>query len=78
MPAARFWEFGEGDVYLGGIEAAPEDLARVAVAAYCIVYGDDWLIVPLRLKHRGKGARERCRWERCRCSLIRGKGAGVR
>ena len=51
MPASRFWEFEEGDVYLGGIEAAPEDLARVAVAAYGIVYGDDWMVVPIRLKH---------------------------
>jgi hypothetical protein len=49
MPAARFWEFEEGDVYLGGIEAAPEDLARAAVARYGIVYGDDWFLLPLRI-----------------------------
>ncbi|HEY7073903.1 MAG TPA: hypothetical protein VH418_00975 [Solirubrobacteraceae bacterium] len=47
MPADRFWELEEGDVYLGGIEAAPEDLARVAVAGYAVVYGNDWLLVPL-------------------------------
>ena len=49
MPAARFWELEEGDVYWGGIEAAPEDLARVAVAGYGVVYGDDWFLVPIRL-----------------------------
>jgi hypothetical protein len=49
MPAARFWEFEEGDVYLGGIEAAPEDLARAAVARYGVVYGNDWYLLPLRV-----------------------------
>lgn len=49
MPAARFWELEEGDVYFGGIETAPEDLARVAVAGYGTVYGDDFLLVPVRL-----------------------------
>lgn len=49
MPADRFWEFEEGDVYLGGIEAAPEDLARVAVAGYAVVYGNDWMVVPLSI-----------------------------
>ena len=49
MPAARFWELEEGDLYLGGIEAAPEDLARVAVAGYGVVYGGDWMTVPIRI-----------------------------
>jgi hypothetical protein len=47
MPADRFWELEEGDVDLGGIEAAPEDLARVAVAGYAVVYGNNWMVVPL-------------------------------
>jgi hypothetical protein len=51
MPADRFWEFEEGDVYLGGIEAAPEDLARVAVAGYAVVHGNDWLLVPLQVPY---------------------------
>src|SRR5262249_23087754 len=49
MPADRFWELEERDVYLGGIEAAPEDLARVAVAGYAVVYGNDWMVVPLSI-----------------------------
>ena len=28
MPASRFWEFENADVYFGGIDTAPEDLAR--------------------------------------------------
>ena len=49
MPAARFWQFEQGEVYFGGIETAPEDLARVAVAAYGTVYGDDWFMLPIRI-----------------------------
>jgi hypothetical protein len=51
MPTDRFWELEEGDVYLGGIEAAPEDLARVAVAGYAVVHGNDWFVVPLAIDH---------------------------
>jgi len=49
MPAARFWEFENRDVYFGGIDAAPEDLARLAVAGYATLYGDDWYGIPIRL-----------------------------
>lgn len=49
MPASRFWEFEENDVFLGGIEAGPADLARVAVATYATSFGNDWYLVPLQL-----------------------------
>ena len=49
MPLPRFWEFEDAAVYFGGIESAPEDLARIAVANYGTVYGDDWMVVPLQL-----------------------------
>jgi hypothetical protein len=49
MPASRFWEFENGAVYFGGIDAAPEDLARVAVAGYATLYGDDWYVIPIGL-----------------------------
>ena len=47
MPASRFWDLEDGTVYYGDIDAAPEDLARVTLAAYAAIYGDDWLSVPL-------------------------------
>ena len=47
MPASRFWEFESGEVHFGGIDAAPEDLAKLSLAAYATVYGDDWYVVPL-------------------------------
>ena len=49
MPASRFWEFENAAVSLGAVDAAPEDLARLAVAGYAALYGDDWYLIPLRL-----------------------------
>ncbi len=50
MPAPRFWAFEQGDVSFGAIDVGPEDLARVAVAGYATVYGDDWYLVPLQVR----------------------------
>ena len=47
--ASRFWQVELDAVWFGGIEAAPEDLARVAVAAFGTVGGDNWFLVPCRL-----------------------------
>ncbi len=50
MPAARFWEMEEAEVFLGGLATDAADLARAALATYATVYGDDWLVVPLVLE----------------------------
>jgi hypothetical protein len=47
--AERFWEFEEGEVSYGLIETAPQDLARMAVAQYALLHGDDWMMIPLRV-----------------------------
>ncbi|MGW0927696.1 hypothetical protein [Streptomyces sp. NPDC002644] len=47
MPARRFWEFEDARVALGQVEAAPSDLARMLVAEFATVYGNDWYLVPL-------------------------------
>ncbi|MGW8365973.1 hypothetical protein ACWGK1_36185, partial [Streptomyces wedmorensis] len=47
MPARRYWEFEDARVDLGGVEAAPSDLARMLVAEFATVYGNDWYLVPL-------------------------------
>jgi hypothetical protein len=49
MPANRFWEFEDGRVNLSSITGAPEDLVRVAMLEFGMVFGDDWFLVPLRL-----------------------------
>ena len=49
MPAARWWELEDGDVDFGDIAAGPDDIARSVVAAYALVGGDDWFVVPCTL-----------------------------
>ena len=47
MPVDRYWELEDGRVDLGAIEAQPYDLARLCLAEFAMVSGDDWLSVPL-------------------------------
>ena len=49
QPAARFWEFEDGDVNFGDLAGGPEDLARSVIAAFGAMAGDDWLLVPMTL-----------------------------
>jgi hypothetical protein len=48
-PAERFWEFEDAAVSLGAIDAGPTDLARLLLAEFALVYGNDWFVVPVRL-----------------------------
>ncbi|EWC59873.1 hypothetical protein UO65_4876 [Actinokineospora spheciospongiae] len=47
MPARRYWEFEDARTTIGGVEAAPEDLARMLLAEFATVYSSDWYAVPL-------------------------------
>ncbi len=47
MPADRYWEFEDGGVNFGALEAKPHDLARIALAEFALVYGQDWMVVPI-------------------------------
>jgi hypothetical protein len=47
MPADRLWEMEDAQVNLGLVEAEPWDLARLLVAEFALVYGNDWLVVPI-------------------------------
>jgi hypothetical protein len=47
MPASRFWQFEDGQVNLAGATAGPADLARLVLLEFGLVYGNDWLLVPL-------------------------------
>ncbi|MBI5301749.1 MAG: hypothetical protein HY868_06415 [Chloroflexi bacterium] len=49
MPADRYWEFEDGAVNLGMIQAGPTDLSRMLLAEFGLIYGNDWFIVPLDL-----------------------------
>jgi hypothetical protein len=47
MPAARWWQFEDGTVNFGDLEAGPADLARLLVAEFATVYSRDWFVVPI-------------------------------
>jgi hypothetical protein len=49
MPAERFWEFEDGRVNLGALDAGPADLGRLLLVEYGLVYGTDWWLIPLDL-----------------------------
>ncbi len=49
MPAARFWEIEDGTVRFGGLDTGRTDLARMLLAEFALVYGDDWFVVPIDL-----------------------------
>ncbi len=49
MPASRWWEFEDGEVHFGDIDAGPNELYSMALAEFATVYSDDWFAVPLRL-----------------------------
>lgn len=50
MPADRYWQFEDGQVHLARLDAQPHDLARLCVAEFAMVYGNDWLVVPLTVQ----------------------------
>ncbi|HWH95691.1 MAG TPA: hypothetical protein VNT03_17660 [Baekduia sp.] len=47
MPADRYWQLEDRAVDISAIEAQPHDLARLCLAEFALVTGDDWLVVPL-------------------------------
>lgn len=49
MPAERWWEFEDKGVDLSAVEAAPEDLSRLLLLEFSLVYGNDWFTVPIDL-----------------------------
>jgi hypothetical protein len=47
MPADRYWQYEDGAVNLGMLETQPHDLARLCLAEFAMIYGNDWLVVPV-------------------------------
>jgi hypothetical protein len=46
MPNPRWWQFEDAAVDLGTFRAHATDLAKVVVAEFALVYGNNWLVVP--------------------------------
>jgi hypothetical protein len=49
MPSARLWEMEDGNVNLGAIEAGPQDLARMLLIEFALVYSNDHFVIPVDL-----------------------------
>lgn len=49
MPADRFWEIEDGTVRFGGLDTGRTDLARLLLAEFALIYGNDWFVVPIDL-----------------------------
>ncbi|MCB5200481.1 hypothetical protein LGQ03_14625 [Loktanella sp. TSTF-M6] len=45
QPVPRFWEFEDGTVHFGGISAGPGDTARMIVADFAAIGGDDMFVL---------------------------------
>jgi hypothetical protein len=47
MPARRYWELEDGSVDLGALTAGPEDLGRLLLREFALIFGTDWFLIPL-------------------------------
>lgn len=50
MPAARYWEFEDARVNFAALDAQPNDIARMIITEFAMVYGNDWVVVPLTVR----------------------------
>lgn len=47
QPRDRFWEFEDATLALSRIDAATNDLARLALVEFSTIYGNDWFSFPI-------------------------------
>ena len=47
MPARRFWELEDASVDIGALSAAAEDIGRLLLREFALIYGNDWFQIPL-------------------------------
>lgn len=50
MPSPRYWEFEEGEINLSRIEAGPEDLARLLLVEFMLIFGNDFFVFPVEMR----------------------------
>jgi hypothetical protein len=48
QPNPRWWMFEDGSVDFGSMRADTTDLARILVAEFALVYGNNWFVIPCR------------------------------
>src|SRR5262249_11545508 len=47
--ASRLWEFEDAKVNLSKVDAQPQDLARLLLVEFALVYGNDWFLIPVEV-----------------------------
>jgi hypothetical protein len=47
MPARRFWEIEDAAVDIGALTAGADDLGRLVLREFALIYGNDWFQFPL-------------------------------
>jgi hypothetical protein len=47
MPARRFWELEDAAVDIGALSATAEDIGRLLLREFALIYGNDWFQIPL-------------------------------
>ena len=53
MAADRWWQFEDSRVNLNRIEGDPDDLLRLALVDFSLLYANDWFVVPVDLAPGG-------------------------
>jgi hypothetical protein len=49
MPSVRFWEMENGRTEFGHIDANTNDVAKLLIAEFMLLFSNDWCVVPLEL-----------------------------
>ena len=49
MAADRWWEFEDGQVNFSRIEGDPDELMRLLLVQFALVYSNDWYVLPVEL-----------------------------
>lgn len=47
MPADRLWQFEDSAANFGAMDVQPNDLARLCLIEFAMIYGCDWFLTPL-------------------------------
>lgn len=50
MPSSRWWEFENANVNFGAIDSPPDDLARLLMMEFMLVYSNDFFLIPVDLE----------------------------
>lgn len=49
MPSARFWEMEDSKIDFGALDANTNDLAKLLLTEFMLLYSNDWCVLPLEL-----------------------------